>query len=55
MSAVQLSKTVWGELDEPVPETVMVAGEFVASLEIAMAPVTAPTTVGANCTVTVID
>jgi hypothetical protein len=39
----------------PVPETLIVAGEFVALLTICTEPLTAPALVGANCTVTVTD
>jgi hypothetical protein len=39
----------------PVPDTLIVAGEFVALLVICTEPVTAPAVVGANCTVTVTD
>jgi hypothetical protein len=46
---------VCGVVETPVPETVIVAGEFVASLEIETLPDTAPAVEGANCTVTVID
>jgi hypothetical protein len=46
---------VCGVVDTPVPETLMVAGEFVASLAIETLPLTAPAVAGANCTVTVID
>jgi len=53
--AVQASATVWGVVERPVPETLTVAGELVASLEIVTAPFTAPAADGANCTVTVTD
>jgi hypothetical protein len=53
--AVQARATVCGVVDTPVPETVIVAGEFVASLAIETLPLMAPAVVGANCTVTVID
>ena len=42
-------------VDTPVPEALIVAGEFVASLVMDTPPVTAPAVVGANCTVTVAD
>jgi hypothetical protein len=42
-------------VDIPVPDKPIVAGEFVASLEIVTAPFTAPAAAGANCTVTVTD
>ena len=53
--AVHASDTVCGVVDTPVPETLIVAGELVASLEIVTAPLTAPAVDGANCTVTVTD
>ena len=53
--AVQARATVCAVPVAPVPETPMVAGEFVASLLMATLPVTAPAVVGANCTVTVAD
>jgi len=51
--AVQARPTVcvW----TPVPDRVMVAGEFVALLAMVTLPVTAPAAVGANSTVTGID
>jgi len=51
--AVQASATVCDAT--PVPETLIDAGEFVASLEIVTVPLTAPDAEGANCTVTVTD
>jgi hypothetical protein len=53
--AVQASATVCGVVDTPVPEVLIVAGEFVASLVMDTLPVTAPAVVGANCTLTVAD
>ena len=52
--AVQASVTVC-VIATPVPETLTVAGELVASLEIVTEPLTAPPVDGANCTVTVTD
>jgi hypothetical protein len=53
--AVQASDTVCGVVDMPVPETLIVAGELVASLEIVTVPFTTPAAAGANCTVMVAD
>jgi len=53
--AVQASATVCGVAATPVPETLIDAGEFVASLKIVTVPLTAPAAEGANCTVTVTD
>jgi hypothetical protein len=53
--AVQASATVWGVIEMPVPETLIVAGELVALLEIVTEALTAPAADGANCTVTVTD
>jgi hypothetical protein len=46
--AVQDIATEWGATDTPVPETVIVDGEFVALLAILTLPVTNPAAVGAN-------
>ena len=55
MLAFQFSDTVCCCAATPVPETLIVAGEFVALLVIETEPVTAPAVVGANVTVTVTD
>ncbi len=54
MLAFQFSPTVCC-VATPVPDTLIVAGEFVALLAICTEPATAPAAVGANCTVTVTD
>lgn len=48
-----MSPTVCGVVATPVPETLIVAGEFVVLLEMLTLPVTAPAVPGANVTVTV--
>jgi hypothetical protein len=53
--AVHVSETVGGAVETPVPERLIVAGEFVALLAMLMLPVTAPAVLGANVTVTVTD
>jgi hypothetical protein len=49
--AFQLSATVCGEIETPVPDTDTLVGEPVALLAIATFPFTAPAVVGANVTV----
>lgn len=53
--AVHVSKTVGGVVETPVPERLIVAGEFVASLAMLTLPLTVPAVPGANVTVTVTD
>ena len=55
MLAVQASATVCGVVATPVPETLTVAGEFVASLVTLTLALTAPAVPGANMTVSVTD
>jgi hypothetical protein len=53
--ASQVSATVCGVVETPVPDTLIVAGEFVALLAILTLPLTVPAPVGANSAVTVTD
>jgi hypothetical protein len=53
--AVQDSATVWGVVETPVPDSVIVAGEFVALLAMLTLPLTNPEAAGVNCAVIVTD
>jgi hypothetical protein len=53
--AVQDNATVWGVVETPVPESVIVAGEFVALLAMLTLPLADPAAAGVNCAVIVTD
>jgi hypothetical protein len=46
---------VWGVVETPVPDSVIVAGEFVALLAMLTLPLTNPEAAGVNCAVIVTD